>query len=259
MPPPTDIRATARKWIDANIPAKAWIYSDGSTASQFTRLTGLAQARLVAYWRAHAGLYPHGGRPVLTSCNSFVGVYSMALGLPNLGAFRLHELLIKLKKQDAWVKSTADTRPKYGDIVRHEAFHMDVSLDSEGDTWHSVDGGMGGPHYDPHTGAYLGGHDIVRRVEHSPYHWKKILGWVDLELFVGSSEPADVQHGPSHTGALGGLWLNQGDRAVHPNAPAGAGGAGTFRLPGVLHSYPFDHHLPHPWAPWVRSLDPLEY
>jgi hypothetical protein len=261
-----NIRDKARTWIEANVPEGAVYYSDGPTAKKFTELTGYTHQQLEAFWKAHEGIYPKGTqRPVLTSCNGFTGVYSRAIGLPNLGVFDFPKRLKELKKEYAWVPSTPDVEPKYGDILRHKAFHVDVFLSKDGDTWYSVDGGQGGPHYNK-EGKYTGGRDIVKRVTHSPddkpvphpYNPDKLIGWVDIELFVGSAGPPPSPQGAADAGATGSLWLNEDGELVHPGAPAGRGGPGNFRHAGVLHANPFVEDLLHPWAPPVLNLDPAE-
>jgi hypothetical protein len=250
-----DIRTRARAWIDANVPVGAAIYSDGSTAQKFHQLTGLTQQALEKFWKEHAGVISPGQqRAVLTSCNSFTGVYSLAMGLPYLGVFPLQEKLKKLNKEEAWIPSSPNARPKYGDIVRHKAFHVDVSLDSDGDIWYSVDGGQGGPRYDRKDGSYLGGHDLVKRVTHDPYKGDAIVGWVDIEIFVALGSP----QGTSDSGRTGSLWLNGDGETVNPNAPKGGGGSGFFRTAGALTSLDGLPNLPHPSSPSTRYLDPLD-
>ncbi|MBK9360549.1 MAG: hypothetical protein IPM99_05045 [Rubrivivax sp.] len=50
-------------------------------------------------------------------------------------------------------------------------------------------------------------------------------------------------------------WLS-GGRVVHPDAPAGGGGAGLFRLPGSTGTGGGSALLPHPDAPAAGDLDP---
>jgi hypothetical protein len=88
----------------------------------------------------------------MTACNGFVGWYSRTLRTaiegtkaPNdyLGRFDLETYLPQIGMKHAWVRSAADIRPKFGDICRHTAFHVGVSLDFEGDFWNHVDAGQG--------------------------------------------------------------------------------------------------------------------
>lgn len=58
-------------------------------------------------------------------------------------------------------------------------------------------------------------------------------------------------------GELHPAWLS-GDRVIHPDAPAGGGGAGTFRLPGSMGTGGGPTLLPHPDAPAAGTLDPQQ-
>jgi hypothetical protein len=61
----------------------------------------------------------------------------------------------------------------------------------------------------------------------------------------------------SRIDAPGSLWLTEAGQVVHPEAPAGSGGPGDFRLAAPLDADAFHHGLPHPWASAARTLDPL--
>ncbi len=263
-----EIRDRAREWINKMVPPGTEIRSNGQTAAQFTQITGLDQATLEKFWKAHEGIYPPGARPVLTSCNAFVGHYCGGIGLPTtLGVFPLQKKLRQLNKEEAWIVSAPDRTPKMGDICRWAGrLHVGVCLswdyDSATDThtWHTAEVGQGGPLYDK-TGAYKGGYDIVRqntypdlkgRPRRGPYSSSLLEGWVDIELFVGSSEEdpyAEATLDP---------WLNENGQVVYPDAPAGGGGPGAFRPAGPLCFYPYAEGLPHPDSPAARTLDPLE-
>jgi hypothetical protein len=123
----------------------------------------------------------------MTACNGFVGWYASQLGPTKyLGRFDLETYLPTIGKGHTWVKSTSDARPKFGDICRHTAFHVGVSLDFDGDVWNHVDAGQGGPRM---------GRDILKRTRGTgPYDYKKLQGWIDIELYFGAS--SGVQLGP---------------------------------------------------------------
>jgi hypothetical protein len=169
----TDIRERAKEILSAVPPLGQQVNSDGPTAALFTKLTGgVTHATLVKNWEK-------GG--IMTTCNEFVGWYAAQLGSKKyLGRFDLVTYLPTIGKENAWVKSTEDARPKYGDICRHTAFHVGVSLDFDGDVWNHVDSGQGGP---------KAGHDVIKRTRGTnPYDFKKIQGWVDLDLYFASAE-----------------------------------------------------------------------
>lgn len=62
--------------------------------------------------------------------------------------------------------------------------------------------------------------------------------------------PSQRSRGELHPG-----WLSAG-RIVHPDAPAGGGGPGLFRLPGSTGSGGGSTLLPHPDSPAAAELDP---
>jgi hypothetical protein len=62
--------------------------------------------------------------------------------------------------------------------------------------------------------------------------------------------PSQRSRGELHPG-----WLS-GGRVVHPDAPAGAGGPGLFRLPGSTGTGGGSALLPHPDSPAAGDLDP---
>jgi len=172
----SDIRERAREILSVVPPLGQQINSVGPTASLFTQLTGVDQATLQKNWAS-------GG--IMTTCNCFTGWYGNQLGSKLiLGRFDLDTYLPKNGKGDAWIKSTPDTRPKYGDICRYAKFHVGISLDFEGDIWNHVDSGQGGKNT---------GYDIIKRKRDTEaYSHTKLLGWVDIDiLFNGSSASAN--------------------------------------------------------------------
>lgn len=169
------------------------INSDGPTAAQFTSLTGTPHETIWKNWE---------GGGIMTACNGFVGWYAGQLGSDKyLGHFDLETFLPTIGKGHAWAKSTANARPKYGDICRHTAFHVGVSLDFDGNIWNHVDAGQGGPVRK--DGILVGGHDVLKRTRGTaPYDFKKLQGWIDLELYFESA----AQTGPVPEWLVG--WRN---------------------------------------------------
>ena len=163
----TGIRAKARKIIDEALPPNKVISSDGPTAEQFKRMTGVSQDTLEKNWAK-------GGH--LTCCNGFTGWFGAQLGAAKyMGVFDLKHLAETNGTPGAWVVSTASNRPKYGDILRHASFHVDVCLGFDGDFLLRAAGGQGGP---------IAHHDLIKRVAGNvAYDWKKLVGWIDIEEY----------------------------------------------------------------------------
>ncbi len=131
----------------------------------------------------------------MTACNGFAGWYGAQLGSAKyLGCFDLETYLPTIGMGHAWVKSTQDARPQFGDICRHAAF---VSLDFNGDIWRHADAGQGGPIRDKDKNIrdkdkkLVGGRDVLKRTRGAkPYEFKKLQGWLDLELYFDSTAVA---------------------------------------------------------------------
>jgi hypothetical protein len=194
-----DIRERAREILSVVPPFGQQVNSVGPTATLFTQLTGVTQATLQANWDT-------GG--IMTTCNAFTGWFGNQLGSKlYLGRFDLDTYLPKNGKGDAWVKSTPDTRPKFGDICRYSKFHVGVSLDFEGEIWTHVDSGQGGKKM---------GFDVIKRIrDKEAYSHTKLLGWVDIEAyFEGVGGSATAQQGnPVPDWLLG--WWNVSWRGQH--------------------------------------------
>jgi hypothetical protein len=139
-----------------------------SQAALFTKLTGTPHERMKANW--DTGGY-------MTACNGFTGTFAVNMGASGLFMFDLEGALKKEGKSYAWIKSAPDAMPKFGDICRYTAFHVGVSLGSDGKYWRSADAGQGGPKV---------GQDFLRRKYRNYMHdWTKLQGWVDLDLYFG--------------------------------------------------------------------------
>jgi hypothetical protein len=174
-----DVRALAREVL-AEVPENGQITSNGATAATFTRLTGTSHETMKKNWDT-------GG--IMTACNGFVGVYARTLRakIPGtkapdsyLGRFDLETYLPTIGMGHAWVKSTRDARPGYGDICRHTKFHVGVSLDLDaGDYWNHADAGQGGKRM---------GCDVLKRSRsEQPYDYTKLQGWIDIEMYYTTS------------------------------------------------------------------------
>lgn len=229
------IRDRARDILSVVPPIGQQINSVGSTAQLFTQLTGTSQATLEQNW---AG----GGK--MTTCNGFTGWFGNQLGSKlYLGRFDLDTYLPKQGKGDAWIKSTPDNRPKYGDICRFAKFHVGVSLDFEGDIWTHADSGQGGR---------TAGFDIIKRIrDKEPYSYQKLLGWVDIEIYFGES---------SGTGAATGTTATP-DQPANP-VPDWLHGWWDVRWRGQSFYYYFDRSREVGWtqiAPLDRSRPAMFY
>lgn len=169
------IRDKARRIIEA-IPHRDIRSNDGT--GDFAHYTGgVTQKTLDDAWKAGSNL---------TCCNAFAGWYGRELGSAHyLGRFDLEKYLPTIDKGSAWVKSCAERRPRYGDILIHAQLHEDVALDFDGDVLTRIAAGQGGKR---------AGCDILKRVRGTgPYDWHKLLGWLDIDIYFDESiAPAPV-------------------------------------------------------------------
>ena len=171
----SETRDKARRIIDSVLPEgppPKIITSDGATAKQYTLMTDLSHKQLTDNWAK-------GG--IMTGCNGFVGWFGRQMHFPMyIGGFDLKGIITKAGKGDAWVDSTDDVRPDYGDILRHTAFHVDVCLgfdEDDDDILLRAAGGQGGKGM---------GRDIIKRVRGaSDYDPKRLMGWIDIDVFFG--------------------------------------------------------------------------
>ncbi len=192
-----DIRDKARAHLLQVPLPPLQINSNGVTAALFTKLSGITQNMLEVSW----GKAPRPGTdppvfradppPGLTSCNSFVATYGVAIGIgkPNrsLGQFGLDKKLEKWGKEFAWIKPTPGARPKFGDIFElAKRLHQGIALDFSGDVWNTAEGGQGGS---------TSGFDIIKRKTSNQngdvltHKGEEIKGWVDIELFANGPAP----------------------------------------------------------------------
>ena len=181
----SDIRERAKEILKEVPEPPKQIESDRDRAL-FARLTGTSHDTMWKNWL---------GGGIMTACNGFVGWYGAQLGSGKyLGRFDLETYLPTIGKGHAWVKSTQDAQPKFGDICRHTAFHVGVALDFDGDIWSHADAGQGGPIRDKDK-KLIGGRDVLKRTRGTkPYDFTKLQGWIDLELYFDSTT---VALGPS--------------------------------------------------------------
>jgi hypothetical protein len=182
---------------------------------EFQRLTGVTQKMLQAQWDIGKNY---------TTCNAFTGVYGHHLG-DTVGCF--HALFPsdylkgdsgtqpghKKRKSmaHAWVKSTVDgPRPKYGDMyqiagehvkdnkgnVMYDTAHVGIVMEFNDDgTWFHADSGQGG------KGA--GQDRILKQISPTPFDYKKLRGWIDLDLYFGNIPDPTIPPPPW----LGGWWV----------------------------------------------------
>ena len=164
-------RDSAQTLLDKELPDGKVITSDGATAAKYAEMTGLSQQRLTDNWA---------GGGIMTGCNGFVGWYGTKIGSKKyLGGFDLKHIAATAGKPDSWIVSTKDNRPQFGDVLRHTAFHIDVCAGFDGDFLIRAAGGQGG------KGV---GHDVIKRVHGiSAYDWTKLMGWIDIDLYLADS------------------------------------------------------------------------
>lgn len=182
------VRDKAREIIDGALPSSTTVItSNGATAAKYAEMTGLTHKRLTDNWA---------GGGIMTGCNGFTGWYGTKLGSKTyLGGFDLEGIVKKAGKPQAWVLSTAGNRPQYGDILRHASFHVDVALDFEGERLWRAAGGQGGK---------KAGCDMIKRVKGATdYDPKKIVGWIDIDLYFGE---AGAQQGIAVPDWMLGWW-----------------------------------------------------
>ncbi|CAN2533322.1 hypothetical+protein [Methylocapsa aurea] len=174
----SDIRDKAREILERALPDGQIITSNGATASKYTQMTGLTQKALTDNWA-------HGG--IMTGCNGFTGWYGAQLGSKTyLGGFDLQGIATGAGRPEAWIPSTADNRPQYGDILRHASFHVDVCCGYDGGKLLRAAGGQGGPKL---------GYDVIKRLTGAgAYSPSNLLGWIDIDIYCSearaSADPA---------------------------------------------------------------------
>lgn len=169
------IHARAETYLAAVPPYPGEIWSDRDEAL-FKRLTGYTHAGLVKIWKG-------GGKDKdLTTCNAFTGEFGKALGSGGglFAGFMVDDLLKKNGKGAAWVPSSDDVRPGYGDIfVKLPRYsHMGISLGFKDGTWNTVESGQG----------KVGERDIIAR-KHRTFDSSALAGWVDIEVFFAGAVP----------------------------------------------------------------------
>src|SRR3981081_60640 len=99
---------------------------------------------------------------------------------PDHGGCDLKGIVTKAGKPEACIPPREDNRPQYGDILRHTAFHVDVALDFDDEILLRAAGGQGGK---------SAGHDIIKRIRGtSNYDPKRIMGWIDIDLYFGDDD-----------------------------------------------------------------------
>lgn len=172
----TPAREKAKTIIDS-VPNRE-IWSTGKDADLFRKLTNTSHATMQADWDA-------GG--IMTACNGWTGYYSYMLGRPGLGVFDLASA-----SGDAWVPSNGQAKPKYGDVFRSKSWHVGVVMECFDTEWDLIEAGQGG------KGR---GYDILKR-SRKPYDPNKIMGWVDIDMYL---DPAELARAAIRK-ALKGTW-----------------------------------------------------
>lgn len=167
----TDLKTAAGLAREAQIVAA--LEAQYPTDKEFSALTGMSHGSMLRNWAV-------GGRGTLTSCNSFAGRCSAAMGSKiSISAFELEKLLRTHGKGHAYVPAASGRRPAYGDIFKAKSFHMGVSLGFEGDTWVTAEGGQGGP---------ISGYDVVK-IKRQKWDPAAVEGWCDMGVFLGAHAP----------------------------------------------------------------------
>ena len=157
-----EFRARAIKVLEELPPYPEEITSNGPKRHIFTKMTnGQTHEKLVAEWN-------RGVRH--TTCNDFTGWFARSMGSKKyLGRFDLETFA-----RSAWIPATSGRIPKYGDILRFQAFHVGIALDFVSGVLNTAEGGQGGP---------LRGFDAIGRKQRA-WDPKKFQGWVDLEKWI---------------------------------------------------------------------------
>lgn len=143
------------------------IRSNGDQMMQdkFEQLTGMNQEKLSQRWTWD---------PNYTTCGDFVIHYCNHLDIPAI-------LLLYGEpatccenegKGIAWIPNRPSESPKYGDVFKTKGNHVGVSMEYEGSTWRTAEGGQGGKAVK---------FDMVMRKETQSLDG--VQGWVDIELW----------------------------------------------------------------------------
>lgn len=168
-----DIRSKARTAL-SKIGEHEVIASNGADG-KFSRLTNVSQKMLEDNWFGPS----HGN---MTACNGFTGWYGNQLGkeASGIGVFELESWAKAKKKGYAWIPAGEGRRPKYGDVCRHVAFHVDVAIGFEGDRLRRAAAGQGG------KGV---GYDILKKVLSERPFYDQLQGWIDIDLLFNGPQP----------------------------------------------------------------------
>jgi hypothetical protein len=213
----TNIRDKAQKILDDAVPEGKIFRSNENPPSYvnaFSRLTGTSHLTLMANWQA-------GG--YMTACNGFVNWYARTLGIKDISNwFKLKQSLVAINKGYAWVASTANgPRPKYGDILQHKGTHVDVAIGFKGNILRRAAAGQcDGLRYCTHPrppkspmpsqAEILQEYDVLMRVSgQAPYDWQKLEGWLDIDLYFGSTPQPGGQVPQWLIGWWNVTWRNQ--------------------------------------------------
>lgn len=186
-----DVRKKAHSFLDT-IPDEVKSKGTDDEEKLFIKLTGgKTHAALQAEWESTkktTGV-------LRTVCIDFVVWYSQqmevnlyktidpkVLNLNVDGFFNLEATLKKAGKSHAWVPSTSQKLPQFGDILRHTVWHVDISLGMDKGILERVAGGQSS-HPRP-TEDVSKEYDNIKRIRgKKEYDPKDLQGWLDLDLF----------------------------------------------------------------------------
>ena len=149
----------------------------------FWLMTNTTHEYLLGEWRKEKSTLA-----CTTACNNFVIWYGTKIGIQGIGNyFDLKRSLDSTHRGFAWVPSSPDPkiRPKYGDILRHTNFHVDVAIGFDEPCLLRVGAGMS---YHPRPTKNVENEwDRLMRVHGgAAYNWQALVGWLDIALYFGS-------------------------------------------------------------------------
>jgi hypothetical protein len=144
-------------------------HNDKVNYQRFIDLTKRTHKQSLDGWKA--------GDPT-TCCNLFTGHYGNYLEVEwiPMGA---DKELPKIGKGIAWIPANSGVPPRFGDVFQqywpgHAPNHMGISLDCDGGTWYTAEGGQGGLNK---------GYDFIKRKSTTQLDGQGIAGWVDIDIY----------------------------------------------------------------------------
>jgi hypothetical protein len=179
--PSANIRDKAKEILDHAVPEDIVIKSNEAPPqynNAFLQYTGTSHSVLLANWQTQG---------IMTACNGFVNWYARSLGINDISNwFSLKESLERINKLHAWVESSPDTAPQYGDILKHKIFHVDVAIGFNDSLLRRVAAGQSYHKRPASQEKILQEYDVLTRVTgKAPYSWQNLEGWLDIERYFG--------------------------------------------------------------------------